>query len=227
MKDSDIFKNQGYLVIPGFIEPKDVARMSNRMRTLLKAGRLTQDSQCSKSFAIYGDPVHSEMLEKYRYRLEEHLNKKLFPTYPYSRIYQPRETLSYHSDRPACEISMTITLDFDTYTNLPWEIWVEVEGGRESYTAVESTKKIELKHGVPITLMPGDALCYKGCDISHWREEFKGISQTQVFLHYVDQAGPFAAYKYDFKPSLGSSIATKDQQKEQEENEKHGLSSRT
>jgi hypothetical protein len=31
---------------------------------------------------------------------------------------------------------------------------------------------------------PGDATIYLGCELEHWREEFKGEDCAQVFLHY-------------------------------------------
>jgi hypothetical protein len=39
----------------------------------------------------------------------------------------------------------------------------------------------------------------------HWREEFKGTWQAQVFLHYVDQNGPHAEWKHDKREKLGVS----------------------
>jgi predicted 2-oxoglutarate/Fe(II)-dependent dioxygenase YbiX len=50
----------------------------------------------------------------------------------------------------------------------------------------------------------GDAVMYRGCDIYHWREPYKeGKWQAQVFLHYVDQNGPHAEWKYDKREALG------------------------
>jgi hypothetical protein len=52
----------------------------------------------------------------------------------------------------------------------------------------------------------GDAVLYRGCDKWHWREPYKeGKWQAQVFLHYVDQNGPHAEWKYDERESLGMS----------------------
>jgi hypothetical protein len=51
----------------------------------------------------------------------------------------------------------------------------------------------------------GDAVLYRGCEKYHWRDEFKGKWQAQVFLHYVDQNGPHADWKYDKRESLGIS----------------------
>ena len=58
----------------------------------------------------------------------------------------------------------------------------------------------------------GDAVMYRGCDIYHWREPYKeGKWQAQVFLHYVDQNGPYAEWKYDKRESLGMSRTTCEQ----------------
>jgi PKHD-type hydroxylase len=47
---------------------------------------------------------------------------------------------------------------------------------------------------------------YRGMDKWHWREPyFEGKWQAQVFLHYVDQNGPHAEWKYDKRESLGLS----------------------
>jgi len=45
---------------------------------------------------------------------------------------------------------------------------------------------IETKEGkkLPIPLKPGDLLIYRGDIVDHWRDEFLGVNQTQVFLHY-------------------------------------------
>ena len=41
-------------------------------------------------------------------------------------------------------------------------------------------------------LKPGDGLLYKGCELIHGREKFKGTECLQVFLHYVTNK----KYKY-------------------------------
>jgi len=129
------------------------------------------------------------MQEMYRYKLEELIGYQLFPTYTYSRIYSPREVLTRHRDRESCQISLTATLEYDTFDGEPWDVFVEPNTSYKLY--------------------PGDALIYKGCEIDHWRDSFIGISQMQVFFHYVDAQGPFKEFKYDLRPSLGSSVNTK------------------
>ena len=43
--------------------------------------------------------------------------------------------------------------------------------------------------GNEINLNIGDAAVYLGCDLLHWRDEFLGDYQSQVFLHYVNKNG--------------------------------------
>lgn len=186
----NIFDNNKHVLIKNFFNQYDVMRMSKRMWLLKHNGRLVRDDQCPLSESTYSDPIHSEMQEMYKYKLEETLGYNLHPTYTYSRIYSPREVLTRHRDRPSCQISLTATLDYDTFDGEPWVLFLEPN--------------------LSYKLYPGDALVYKGCEIDHWRESFIGISQTQVFFHYVDADGPYSEFKYDFRPSLGSSINTKD-----------------
>src|SRR5262249_56053835 len=48
-----------------------------------------------------------------------------------------------------------------------------------------------------IELAPGDALFYRGIEFPHWREPLDGDRAVQLFLHYVDQNGRYADWKYN------------------------------
>lgn len=128
------------------------------------------------------------MLEALVPYFEQQSGLKLYPTYTYARLYAPGEILKNHRDRPACEISATITLGFEG------DVWSIYMGDNEDKS--NSTK---------IDMEVGDAVMYRGCEKWHWRDEFKGKWQAQVFLHYVDQNGPHAEWKYDKRESLGLS----------------------
>ena len=51
--------------------------------------------------------------------------------------------------------------------------------------------------GTEIDLQPGDAVIYLGCELEHWREEFKGDWHAQAFLHYVDKKGSHIEWAKD------------------------------
>jgi hypothetical protein len=62
----------------------------------------------------------------------------------------------------------------------------------------------EDKDPVKCLLNPGDAVIYKGCEVTHWRRKLaKGLINVQFMLHYVDKNGPYTEYKFDGRESLG------------------------
>jgi hypothetical protein len=127
----------------------------------------------SFSPAWYSDPLMTSFLETKLPIVEKESGLKLFPTCAYWRYYVFGAILKKHSDRPACEISVTACIK--KYDN--WPIVVE---------------------GTSFELEEGDAVLYAGCDQKHWRPGvYKGEGMAQVFFHYVDQNGPNKDHAYD------------------------------
>ena len=54
-----------------------------------------------------------------------------------------------------------------------------------------------------IKLNPSDMLIYNGCELEHWRDEFKGDICSQVFLHYNIKNDKADANLYDNRLHLG------------------------
>jgi predicted 2-oxoglutarate/Fe(II)-dependent dioxygenase YbiX len=194
------FEVNKYVHLPEFLDKKNCEQLVTELRKLVNAGKTTKDTQCPLSQAIHGAPVFDSLLEQLVPNFEQASGKKLLPTYAYARLYAPGDELKIHTDRPACEISATLTLGFDGDV---WPIYVGdyAEQGREITTQQGETKHLtnerEIKMGV------GDAVLYRGMDKVHWREPYKeGKWQAQVFLHYVDANGPHAGEKYDKRPKL-------------------------
>ena len=44
---------------------------------------------------------------------------------------------------------------------------------------------------------------YKGCDIEHWREPFRGNNHAQVFLHYNLKNGKYGNNNTDGRITFG------------------------
>jgi len=162
-----------------------------------KAG---QDPQCPKSWSMGHQPITDRILEEFLPRMEEETGKKLFPTYSYARLYPKGEVLKCHTDRPACEYSVTITLGHDGEV---WPFWAADPGEDTDQGIVGEDDRIyRIKNSKKLTIEIGDAVIYKGCEVPHWREELKSEWQTQIFLHYVEQDGPNAEWKYDKRSCL-------------------------
>jgi len=127
----------------------------------------------SFSPAWYNDSLINVFLEKKLKLVEHESNLKIYPTYAYWRYYVFGATLKKHTDRPACEISVTACIK--KYDD--WSIFIK---------------------GEEFILNEGDAILYAGCEQEHWRSGvYEGEGLAQVFLHYVNQDGKYSHHAYD------------------------------
>ena len=144
------------------------------------------DEQVPNTYSHYADLVMETLLQRVKPVMEKDTGLKLSETYSYARIYKKGDVLARHKDRFSCEISTTLNLGGES-----WPIYLDPTG------------KVG-QAGIKIDLEPGDMLIYSGCDLEHWREEFKGKDCAQVFLHY-NKAGSKKAKEnaFDQRPFLG------------------------
>ena len=144
------------------------------------------DEQVPNTYSHYADIMMETLLEKVKPTMEKHTGLKLSPTYSYARIYKNGDVLARHKDRYSCEISTTLNLGGDS-----WPIYLDPTGKTG-------------QAGIKVNLEPGDMLIYSGCELEHWREEFKGKDCGQVFLHYNKSSSKKAKENlYDKRPFLG------------------------
>ena len=141
------------------------------------------DARSPGAWAAPGDFFTDGLLMDLLPLAEDVTHLKLFPTYSYFRVYKRGDILVRHTDRPSCEISVSLCLGYDA--ERPWPILLDGPDGVSS-----------------IELTPGDALFYRGIECKHWREPMDGERAAQAFLHYVDQNGPCAEWKYDKRPRI-------------------------
>ena len=144
------------------------------------------DGQIPHTYSSYSDMAMETLMLKCQPVMEKITGLKLAPAYTFARIYKHGDVLKRHKDRFSCEISTTMNLRGD-----PWAIYLEPSG------------KEGLK-GIKVDLKPGDMLVYRGCELEHWRNKFKGKECIQAFLHYNNRQTPGAKENmFDRRPHLG------------------------
>ena len=175
---------QGYAKIPSFLSP-DEAKLSYEYAVLkARTGRFAipfGDTQVPGAPAEYADPLAEVLLLRGQQMLQTR-GLSVLPTYSYCRIYQRGDRLERHSDRAACEISITCSI-----------------GG-----ATDNPLHLEFKGEVSSVILPaGDGLAYRGDEVAHWREPLHGDHLMQMFLHYVWADGPNVGEIFDGRRGVG------------------------
>lgn len=210
MSKNESFEKNGYLFLPQLISdpenlycPCPLNEMGERLTGQLnyhRADKFTyvpDEKQVNGSLARYNVPMYKQLHYLVRKQVEKSLGMDLLPTYFYDRFYYVGQQLKRHSDRPACEVS--VTLQISTNSENPWPIWFNRPDGSDGCVVMKN----------------GDAAVYKGCEREHWRDPLESkynrmqrrlrkvrkmeddTYHHQIFLHYVNSQGPFVHFAND------------------------------
>jgi len=161
-------KNFKYKLIKNFLTQEEIKLLTDYCRIKHRINNNSFDFHQNNNgdTYFYADPLMESLMVNKLKIMERESGLQLLCTYAFWRMYTLNADLKKHKDRSSCEISATVMLGSD---GTPWPIYME---------------------GTEINMEPGDAAIYLGCEIEHWREEFKGDWHAQTFLHYVDANGP-------------------------------------
>jgi hypothetical protein len=138
-----------------------------------------QDAQIPNTYSCYSNIAMETLMLKTQPAMEKTTGLKLYPAYSYTRVYKKGDELKRHKDRFSCEISTTMNLGGD-----PWPIFIDPTGSDNVIDEYKKVHKPNPPKGNKVLLDVGDMLVYRGHDLEHWREKFKGKECVQVFLHY-------------------------------------------
>jgi hypothetical protein len=175
-------KDFKYKLIKNFLTKEEIKLLTDYCkimhRTNFNSFEFLQSDNGDTCF--YADPLMESLMVNKLELMQKETGLELLPTYAFWRMYTRFADLKKHKDRESCEVSVTVMLGSD---GTKWPIFME---------------------GKEINLEPGDAAIYLGCEIGHWREEFKGDWQAQTFLHYVDKNGKNKEWFRDKRLAYGT-----------------------
>jgi hypothetical protein len=173
------FKRTGYAPLAELIHPFHVAALRRYYRQLVRTGvAKLGDRQSDRRYVAYNEPVARYFHQQLAPALSIAAGEKLRPSYVYLASYLGGAELKKHVDRPQCEFSVTLCLDFSPEPELatPWPIHLETPGGT-----------------VDVYQSLGDGLVYRGTTLPHYRRPLgNNKTSTSIFFHYVgsDFDGP-------------------------------------
>jgi hypothetical protein len=169
----DGLKEAKYKVVENFLSKDELLICKKYLISKQRESKEFTKDNVNLDTGIYLDELLNVFLEIKQPLMEKILNLELIKTFSFCRIYTYKSTMHKHTDRPSCEYSATIHVDSDKPN---WPLYF---------------------NGVPVSIRPGDAIIYKGCDVEHWREEFEGDYHIQFFIHYVNKNGPHKEHGND------------------------------
>ena len=209
---NEFFDTYGYLIIENLCDPEKLFHPVPKKRGLFnwrdsdELDKFTYEeveNQVNGSVARYWHPQYRKIHSEIRLILEQVIGRKLYNTYYYDRFYFPGQPLIKHTDRPSCEISVTIHIG--TNIKESWPIWIKTPD-----TFEDNTMKTLIASGEnrSVHLEAGDGMIYKGCERPHWRDPMPGLLESkinkdeslyyhQIFFHYVLQDGIRAHHAWD------------------------------
>jgi len=200
------YQQQGYVGLPGLFPREVMEAFYARLAADLK---LQQDS---RPFQVQGPLLSKAAIEVTGHvyppllnflwaltpRVAQVSGCALLPTYCYLRIYQQGDICRVHSDRDACEHSLSLTIALSDHE--PWALSVETARLDTPATSIESDfggagfGSVEMK--------VGDAVMYQGFHHRHGRlDPNPNLWSAHLFLHWVDPSGPFKDQAFD-RPAL-------------------------
>jgi len=191
----------GYVLLKGLFPPKLLAHFRGQLQTDLNLmGSRDFVKACNlltkPSIDVYSMeyPPMAGFLWGLTPRTAQIAGRELMPSYAYFRIYQQGDLCRIHSDREACEHSMSLTVELGE--NKPWALSVEKRRLDQPVASVEPDFGAE--EFTSLAMSAGDAVMYRGVNHRHGRLEPNPNSwSAHLFMHWVDANGPYAAHAFD------------------------------
>lgn len=195
------YADDGYVLLPGLYPRELVSAFHARLQADLDLTRSKNFvKQCfllsKSSIEVYSleYPPMATFLWGLTPRMAEIAGCELMPSYAYFRVYQQGDICKVHSDRKACEHSLSLTLELAD--DIPWALSIERKHVDEPPPSLDADFGSEPFVSLPMTA--GDAVMYRGVNHRHGRlEPNPNRWSAHLFMHWVDSNGPYADRAFD------------------------------
>jgi hypothetical protein len=183
------FRERRYLLVKAILPPPLLEYLRVYYAILLANDRFCTDEQCPSSLSLGGDAALDAVLEWIRPEVSRLVGVPLAPTYSYTRRYAKGDKLARHTDRAACEISVTASVEIP-------------RGAGPSVVHFKAPAAAETK----VEMFEGDGCIYAGTEVEHWRKRFRVDGYVQLFLHFIVKGGRnYPELTFDGRECLGTS----------------------
>lgn len=196
------YVRDGFAHLRGLI-PQEVARAYMTRLKSATGGRPLPVSQPQRYPGVLSRPafdVSAKMFEPMDFFLwgltpimSQILGREVLPTYNYFRIYREGDICRVHSDRPASQHGVSLTLDYSD-----GEVWDLQVGKKRTETLYPLADDFGSDDYVSIGMQVGDAVLYQASHYPHGRmRPNPNAWSAHLFLFFVDRDGPYRDHAFD------------------------------
>lgn len=115
---------------------------------------ISNTAQVPNTHSKYADFLMESLLLHFQPMIEKAIEKRLFPTYSYYRVYKKGDILKPHTDRNACEVSATVAFGWPNSVAWPFKL----ANSKEQYLGQDAVQIAADETYITVLLNPGDAI---------------------------------------------------------------------
>jgi hypothetical protein len=164
---------RGYLQLGGILPRYHVGSLRRYYRYHTRMGTFALgDDQSPGRFVAYDEPTTKYVHQQLARTMSDVTRRVVVPSYNYLAFYQGGAVLDPHTDREACEYTLSLCIDAtpDPLVYGAWPLGLMTRDGP-----------------ISVALGIGEALLFTGRQLSHWRDRLpEGYTSSSVLFHFVD-----------------------------------------
>jgi len=156
--------------LPSLIHPLQIRTLAAYYRRLIESGWVLGDDQVERRHGWHNESVARFFHHQLTDFVSRVAGEPVKPAYSYSSAYRGSAALGAHMDRRQCEYTLSLLVDHSSASSPdPWPLWFLGPRGK-----------------VSVTLQPGDAVLFRGCELPHWRDAApEDQDQIMLLFHWV------------------------------------------
>ena len=172
----DQFEREGFTVLENLLPAEHVVELGRYFHALAAEGFLSCSAdRGSLRYISHNHPVANFWHDQLNERVSQLAGRRTKPSYTFASLYVAGGDLFWHTDRPPCEYTITLLLDYaplDAEGRSPWALKVK---GRDG-----------IIHSLHQRV--GEALIFRGRELTHGREVLPdGHRSASLLFHFVNE----------------------------------------
>lgn len=164
---------RGYVQLSGLLPPFHIGALRRYYRYHTRMGTFVLgDDQTPGRYVAYDEATTNYVHQQLTRTVSDVARRVVMPSYNYLALYQGGARLDPHTDREACEYTVSLCIDAtpDPQTHGAWPLHLMTADGQ-----------------VSLVQDIGDAVLFRGRYLTHWRDQLpEGYTSSSILFHFVD-----------------------------------------